>query len=546
MAVGVDIVSTFNDKGVKAAKDGLSGLLSKVNVTGVAFTAAFASIAAGIGAAAKAAADDEASFTQLANTLRNVTGASDEAAQAIDKQLGKMAMATGVADDKLRPALATLVRATGDVAKAQDVLGLAMDISAGTGRDLDSVSLALARAYGGQVTGLSKLGVTLSEEAKSTKDFTLVQKELAAVFGGAAQEKSRTFAGSMERLKVVLGEMVETVGSWLLPALTTLANFLNDVLGRAFTFLSETIGPQVSANFERLGKIVSEYIVPIINEYLVPAFAFLREEIATKIMPIVKMLYDVMFERIAKVFVLVREKLDENRDSFKKIGAVMSDALTVVRDKLLPAFIAFTDFLFNVGLKVLGKVIDVVFRLFEVLTPVAGFLSRVVGAAVDGIVAGVNVAIDAINALIKAWNFLPDWLRPGGQVALIPKVTLGGSSTSGGFGYFGENRGAMPTGVPAMPGAGLDVSPRATGGSSGGRAAGAPGGATGDGGQSFASLGFGAIGMGWDLSQIPIYPMPVEINVNGGLATSAEIGAAVVDAIRSFNRVSGPADIAVA
>jgi hypothetical protein len=40
--------------------------------------------------------------------------------------------------------------------------------------------------------------------------------------------------------------------------------------------------------------------------------------------------------------------------------------------------------------------------------------------------------------------------------------------------------------------------------------------------------------------------MGFNINVNGGLATSAEIGAAVVDAIKQFTNVSGPADIAVA
>lgn len=38
----------------------------------------------------------------------------------------------------------------------------------------------------------------------------------------------------------------------------------------------------------------------------------------------------------------------------------------------------------------------------------------------------------------------------------------------------------------------------------------------------------------------------ITVNVNGGLATSAEVGRAVVDAIRQFNQVSGPANIRVA
>ncbi len=36
------------------------------------------------------------------------------------------------------------------------------------------------------------------------------------------------------------------------------------------------------------------------------------------------------------------------------------------------------------------------------------------------------------------------------------------------------------------------------------------------------------------------------VNINGGLATSADIGAAVVDAIKQYTNVSGPADIRVA
>jgi len=36
------------------------------------------------------------------------------------------------------------------------------------------------------------------------------------------------------------------------------------------------------------------------------------------------------------------------------------------------------------------------------------------------------------------------------------------------------------------------------------------------------------------------------ININGGLGSSAEIGTAVVNAIRAFNRQNGPANIAVA
>jgi hypothetical protein len=547
MGVGVDIVSTFNDKGVKDAKSGLSSLTGSVKVAGAAFAASFAAIGAGIAFAAKAAADDEKSFTQLALTLKNVAGASDEAAAAIDKQLGKMAMASGVADDKLRPALSTLVRATGDVAKGQEILSLAMDISASTGRDLDSVSLALAKAYGGQVTGLTKLGVTLSDEAKTTKDFALVQKELAAIFGGASAEQADTFAGRIARLKIVLGEMVETVGSWLLPVLSNLAELLNNVLGRAFAFLSDEVGPRVAETMARIGDVVERHVVPIVNDYLVPAFRFLWTEIQDKVVPIFRAFQEVIVERVGKALAMFRRVLDDNRDSFERARETMSTVLTVVRDKIAPAFIAFSEVLFNIGMKVIPLLVNGLFKLYDVFAPIVSGAARAVGAIVDGIVKGVNVAVDAINVLITGWNKIPDWLRPGGTVALLPNIGLpdiGGTSGVGGNAYWGENRGAMGA-MPALPGAGLDIGPGApAGGTSGGRsgttaAPAAPIPFTPTGIDPFEDNPFvrraGGIAAGG-----------ITVNVNGGLATSADIGAAVVDAIRQFNQVSGPANIAVA
>jgi|694.fasta_scaffold27508_2 hypothetical protein len=554
MAVGVDIVSTFKDKGVKDAKSSLSSLTGSVKVAGAAFAASFAAIGAGLAFAAKAAAEDEKSFTQLALTLKNVAGASDEAAAAIDKQLGKMAIASGVADDKLRPALSTLVRATGDVSKAQSVLSLAMDISAGTGRDLDSVSLALAKAYGGNVAGLSKLGVTLSEEAKTTKDFALVQKELADIFGGASAENANTFAGRIERLKIVLGEMVETVGSWLLPILSNLAEVLNNVLGRAFTFLSDEIGPRVSEAMAKIGDVIQKHVVPIINDYLVPAFQFLYGEIQDKVVPVFRMFQDVIVERAGKALGMFRKILDDNRESFDRMRETLSTVLTVVRDKIAPAFIAFTDVLFNIGLKVIPLVINGLFKLYDVFGPIISGAARAVGAIVDGIVRTVNVAIDAINMLITGWNKIPDWLRPGGTVSLLPRVGLpdvGGTSGVGGNTFFGENRGAMGA-MPALPGGGLDIGPgAAAGGRSGGRTSGGMS-AEGGSGPSAASLGLALDLSNWQPPEgflagyDPFAGTGITVNVNGGLATSADIGAAVVDAIRQYNQVSGPANIAVA
>ena len=77
--------------------------------------AALAGLTAALGLATKAAMEDQAAQVQLGLALENVTGASDEQIASAEKFITQMSLASGVADDELRPALASLVRGTKDV-----------------------------------------------------------------------------------------------------------------------------------------------------------------------------------------------------------------------------------------------------------------------------------------------------------------------------------------------------------------------------------------------------------------------------------------------
>lgn len=109
----------------------------------------------------KAAAEDQKSFELLNQALQANTSATKEQISAIDDQIGKMSLQVGIADDQLRPAFANLARATGDLTLSQNLLTLATDISAATGKDLESVSIALSKAYGGNVAYFYKSSVSL-------------------------------------------------------------------------------------------------------------------------------------------------------------------------------------------------------------------------------------------------------------------------------------------------------------------------------------------------------------------------------------------------
>jgi len=177
----------------------------------------------------KAAVEDEQSQKQLAEALKNTTNATDAQIKSTEDYITKQQLAFGVADTKLRPALANLARATGDVGKAQQLTNLALDIAAGTGRDLETVSLTLAKAYNGNIGALTKLGIPLDENIKKTKDFNVVQDELVRLFGGAAKANTETYAGQLAIVTERVGELKESIGVALLPTMKVLLEEVNKV-----------------------------------------------------------------------------------------------------------------------------------------------------------------------------------------------------------------------------------------------------------------------------------------------------------------------------
>ena len=171
--------------------------------------------------AAKAFAADEKAARSLALALANTGNAF--ASIEVEKFIADLQRTTGVLDDALRPAFRTLLTATGDVKKSQDSLALALDIAAGTGKDLGAVSMALAKAYGGQTTALSRLGAGLSKATLASGDLDLITKALTDKFSGQALAAAEGYAGSMDRLAVASNNAKEIIGKDLLDSLALLS-----------------------------------------------------------------------------------------------------------------------------------------------------------------------------------------------------------------------------------------------------------------------------------------------------------------------------------
>ena len=233
MSVVLNIFSEFDSSGVNKAKKEFSQLDGAAEKTKFAFkkalipaTAAVAGLGAALFDATKGAMEDAAAQDQLANNLRRATGATEQQIAANEDWISTQGTLLGITDSELRPVLAKLARATGDVTKAQQYANAAMDIAASTGKPLATVTDAITKAMGGNLGALAKLAPEYRQMIKDGADFETVMSLIADTTGGAATEAANTAQGQFKRLGVALDETKESVGAALLPAIEAVLPYL--------------------------------------------------------------------------------------------------------------------------------------------------------------------------------------------------------------------------------------------------------------------------------------------------------------------------------
>jgi len=263
MSIVIPIISEFNSKGIDRARREFGQLETVgqkaqfgISKASAALVGSLGAVAAAVGSAIKAAAEDQKSQEQLKIALENTTGANAAQVKAVEDSITQMMFQTATADDELRPALGKLVRATGDVTQAQKLLSLGLDISAGSGKNLDSVTTALSKAATGNFTALTRLGIPLDANAVKTKDLDAITAQLAASFAGAASKNAKTFEGRMKNLNLAVGELKEKVGMALIPTLSDYAEILVNIISK-----------QDGAN-ESTQKWIDRFVT--LNKYLNP------------------------------------------------------------------------------------------------------------------------------------------------------------------------------------------------------------------------------------------------------------------------------------
>ena len=255
MALAIPIISTFDGDGVSKAIKQFKQLETTsekaqfaIKKAAVPAAAALAGLTVALGDAVKGAIEDAAAQEKLADQIRRTTGATDEQIQANENWISTQGKLLGITDEELRPALSGLVRATGDITKAQELASAAMDISTAKGLSLETVTKALEKAYGGNMTALAKLSPELRDMIKGGASLDEVMQAMAKTFGGAASDAAETTAGKFKRMKVALDETKESIGASLMPAVEAVLPYLQGMAEWAqknpgvFTAIAGTIG----------------------------------------------------------------------------------------------------------------------------------------------------------------------------------------------------------------------------------------------------------------------------------------------------------------
>jgi len=151
-------------------------------------------------------------------------------------------------------------------------LNLALDVSKGTGKDLATVTEALAKAYEGQDTKLARLGIGLSQTDLKAMDFTQTQIALSNLYGGAAAENAETFQGRIDRLKQGFDEAKESVGTALLPIIERFIGYLFQYgvpIVNKFKDGWETVKTAIDnnrENFQAFIDLMQDYVLPILGK----------------------------------------------------------------------------------------------------------------------------------------------------------------------------------------------------------------------------------------------------------------------------------------
>ena len=408
-------------RGVKGAENEVQSFGDKMGKFGKAAGVAFA--AAGAAALAysavllkqgvESAIADEKAQAKLALTLQNVTGATDAQIAAVESQILQTSLLTGITDDELRPSFERLLRATKDSDEALQLQKVAIDVAAGSGKSLEAVTNAMAKAAEGNTGALAKLGVGLTAAQLKTMSMDEVTNQLALTFGGQAAVQADTFAGKLEILKNAFNEGKETVGSFVLDAITPMINtIVNTVIPAVSGFINSVGGKEgLTAAFKTYIDLIKNIFQPVLE-----GFKFAFDQIKGAVLA--------------------------NKEEFTALFKFLKDFVAPFLGGVLKLAIQGVGLALGVIINTVGTLIDGFQSLFGIIKSVVGAIQSLISlvannSAVKGISGAINSAFGGFRAnggAVSAGKSYvvgergAEMFVPSSSGTIIPNGGMGGST----------------------------------------------------------------------------------------------------------------------
>lgn len=242
MAVVVNVYGKADMAQIEKAEKQLAGMKREVSAQdkpwskfGSVVSSTGAKIASGLAAAGiarwlagtvSAAKEAEVAQADLMKAVAASGGSWKRQGPVIDALIQKHSMLASVDDEELSGAFSTLTKITGKTGTGMKNLGLVTDLARGAHISLNAAAKLVGKVAMGNTSALSRYGIVLKEGGT-------VQENLAAIQGryaGQAKAYGETSAGAQDKFKIALENVQETIGSAVLPTLTSLSGKLVTVL----------------------------------------------------------------------------------------------------------------------------------------------------------------------------------------------------------------------------------------------------------------------------------------------------------------------------
>tara|TARA_R110000822_G_scaffold36003_2_gene101514 strand:- start:69 stop:1520 length:1452 start_codon:yes stop_codon:yes gene_type:complete len=426
--ITIPLITEFKDVGIKQAMKEFGELETAgekaqfaIKKAAIPAAAALGAVVAVIGQSVKAAIEDEAAQASLARQIESSTGATAKQIESVEQYISSLGRSVAVSDDQARPAFQALVVATKDLTIAQDLMNLAIDVSAATGKDLTAVTDALAKAYAGNMRGLQTLSPELKLMIKDGADLQEVMGVLNTNFGGAGEAAANTAAGGMKKLGIAFGETKESIGAAFLPIFEKLLPVVEK-----FAAWAERNPTLLAAVTAAIGILAISILAVNAAMMLNPAIAITAGIVALGVAIFVAYKKFEGFRNVVDtVFNGIKAAINFGKEAWK-------------------SYVAYVDYVLDIATKVFQFFRNDVWTVIkQIVTGVKSIMEGVVDALIAPFKAAFNGIARAWNNTIGKFSFtVPSWVPgiggSGFSMPDIPYLADGGIVTGPTLAMIGE------------------------------------------------------------------------------------------------------------